>query len=98
MGSTNWNHRPLGVQVLGLAYRSGEAWNEAGFENADFDNALTEALAIADVEADPLGPPSPEGERKPRTCVLPARATGAIGVNAKVIFFNFNAVNRLDLR
>ena len=47
---TNWNHRPLGVQVLGLAYRSGEAWNEAGFENADFDNALKDALAIADVE------------------------------------------------
>ena len=48
--STNWNHRPLGVQVLGLAYRSGEAWNEAGFENADFDNALKDALAIADVD------------------------------------------------
>ena len=29
--STNWNHRPLGTQVLGLAYRSGEAWNESGF-------------------------------------------------------------------
>jgi len=49
--STNWNHRPLGVQVLGLAYRSGEAWNEAGFENADFDAALKEALALADVDA-----------------------------------------------
>ncbi len=48
--STNWNHRPLGVQILGLAYRSGEAWNEAGFENADFDNALKEALALADVD------------------------------------------------
>jgi len=48
--STNWNHRPLGVQVLGLAYRSGEAWNEAGFENADFDNALKDALALADVD------------------------------------------------
>lgn len=49
--STNWNHRPLGVQILGLAYRSGEAWNEAGFENAEFDAALKEALAIADVDA-----------------------------------------------
>jgi len=48
--STNWNHRPLGVQVLGLAYRSGEAWNEAGFANADFDAALKEAVAIADVD------------------------------------------------
>ena len=48
--STNWNHRPLGVQVLGLAYRSGEAWNEAGFANADFDAALKEAVALADVD------------------------------------------------
>ncbi|MEM7778637.1 MAG: ABC transporter substrate-binding protein, partial [Pseudomonadota bacterium] len=24
--STSWNHRPLGVQILALAYRSGEAW------------------------------------------------------------------------
>ena len=48
--STNWNHRPLGVQVLALAYRSGEAWNETGFENAEFDSLLTDALATADVE------------------------------------------------
>ena len=48
--STNWNHRPLGVQVLGLAYRSGEVWNEAGFANADFDAALKEAVALADVD------------------------------------------------
>ena len=27
---TNWNMRPLGVQVLALAYRTGEAWNESG--------------------------------------------------------------------
>lgn len=48
--STNWNHRPLGVQVLALAYRSGEAWNEAGFENAEFDGLLKQALATPDVE------------------------------------------------
>ena len=48
--STNWNHRPLGVQVLALAYRSGEAWNEFGWANPDFDALLTEAQAIADVE------------------------------------------------
>ncbi|MDB4039573.1 ABC transporter substrate-binding protein, partial [Planktomarina temperata] len=34
--STNWNHRPLGTQVLGLAYRSGEAWNEFGWSNPEF--------------------------------------------------------------
>ena len=48
--STNWNQRPLGVQVLALAYRGGEAWNECAFNNADFDNTLTEALAIADAD------------------------------------------------
>ena len=47
--STNWNHRPLGVQVHALAYRSGEAWNEFGFNNKEFDDALAEALATADV-------------------------------------------------
>ena len=46
--STNWNHRPLGTQILGLAYRSGEAWNEAGFANAEFDALLSEANSIAD--------------------------------------------------
>ncbi len=48
--STNWNHRPLGTQVLSLAYRGGEAWNEAGFNNAEFDALLAEANSIADVE------------------------------------------------
>jgi peptide/nickel transport system substrate-binding protein len=48
--STNWNQRPLGVQVLALAYRSGEAWNESGFANAEFDAKLAEAMSIADVD------------------------------------------------
>ncbi|MEL6794956.1 MAG: diguanylate cyclase, partial [Pseudomonadota bacterium] len=48
--STNWNHRPLGTQVLGLAYRSGEAWNESGFANAEFDSLLAEANSLADVD------------------------------------------------
>lgn len=48
---TNWNMRPLGVQVYALAYRSGEAWNESGYANPDFDAKLATALATADVEA-----------------------------------------------
>ncbi|MEM9582011.1 MAG: ABC transporter substrate-binding protein [Pseudomonadota bacterium] len=48
--STNWSHRPLGVQILALAYRSGEAWNETAFSNAAFDAALAEANAIADAD------------------------------------------------
>ena len=48
---TNWGHRPLGVQNLAIAYRSGEAWNETGFSNAEFDGLLEQALATADVAA-----------------------------------------------
>ncbi|THD85808.1 ABC transporter substrate-binding protein [Aliigemmobacter aestuarii] len=48
--ATEWNMRPLGVQVLALAYRSGEAWNETAFSNAEFDAALAEALSIADAD------------------------------------------------
>lgn len=46
--ATDWAQRPLGVQVLSLAYRSGEAWNESGFANAEFDRLLNEAMAIPD--------------------------------------------------
>ncbi len=49
--ATEWNHRPLGVQVLALAYRSGEAWNEAGYSNPEFDSLLAEAMSIADADA-----------------------------------------------
>jgi len=48
--STNWNPRPLGVQIWALAYRSGEAWNEFGWSNDAFDAILTEALATPDVD------------------------------------------------
>ncbi len=48
--STNWNHRPLGVQIWALAYKSGEAWNEFGWANPEFDAILAEALAIADAD------------------------------------------------
>ncbi|OAN78497.1 diguanylate cyclase [Sulfitobacter sp. EhC04] len=47
---TNWNARPLGVQIWALAYRSGEAWNEFGYANPEFDDLLSQALAIADVD------------------------------------------------
>ena len=46
--ATEWNMRPLGVQVLALAYRTGEAWNESAFSNAEFDEQLGKALSIAD--------------------------------------------------
>ena len=48
--TTEWNMRPLGVQVLALAYRSGEAWNETGYSNPEFDSKLAAALAVADAD------------------------------------------------
>ncbi len=48
--STNWNHRPFGVQIWALAYRSGEAWNEFGWANPEFDALLEQALATPEVE------------------------------------------------
>ena len=45
---TVWYMRPLGVQVLALAYRSGEAWNETAYANADFDTMLGKALSVSD--------------------------------------------------
>ncbi|MER9883212.1 ABC transporter substrate-binding protein [Mesorhizobium sp. M0118] len=48
MSATNWNHRPLGVQVLELAYRTGAAWNETSWSNPQFDEKLDAALAVPD--------------------------------------------------
>ena len=48
--STNWNHRPLGTQILGLAYRTGADWNESAFSNAKFDELLDKANSIADAD------------------------------------------------
>ena len=47
---TQWAQRPLGVQVLAIAYRSGEAWNESGYADPEFDAMVNEALTIVDVE------------------------------------------------
>lgn len=46
--TTNWNHRPLATQIYALAYKSGEAWNETGWENAEFDALLAQANSLAD--------------------------------------------------
>jgi len=48
LSMTNWNMRPLGVQVLALAYRTGEAWNEAAWSNPEWDAKLNAALAVSD--------------------------------------------------
>jgi len=48
--ATEWNMRPLGVQLYALAYRTGEPWNETAFSDPEFDKLLDEAYAIADSE------------------------------------------------
>ena len=48
--STTWNHRPLAVQNMSLAYTSNGSWNETGMANADFDALMARALAIADAD------------------------------------------------
>ncbi|MEM7072203.1 MAG: ABC transporter substrate-binding protein [Pseudomonadota bacterium] len=50
LSTTNWNHRPLGVQVLALAYKSGAPWNESAFSSAAFDAKLDQALTIANAD------------------------------------------------
>ena len=45
---TTWNMRPLGIQVIAIAYRTGEAWNETAYSNPDLDAKIGEALSIAD--------------------------------------------------
>jgi len=47
---TTWTHRPLGVMVLGLAYRTGVPWNESKWSNAKFDELLGKAEGTVDVE------------------------------------------------
>ena len=50
VGCTIWYHRPLGVMVLGLAYRTGVPWNESGYANPEFDKILTEAEGTVDID------------------------------------------------
>ncbi len=49
--ATQWNGRPLGVQVLTLAYKSGVAWNETAYADDEFDSLLGQALATPDADA-----------------------------------------------
>ncbi|MDP3262985.1 MAG: ABC transporter substrate-binding protein [Tabrizicola sp.] len=49
--STTWNHRPLAVQNMSLAYTSTGSWNETGMANADFDAAMVKALSLAEADA-----------------------------------------------
>jgi peptide/nickel transport system substrate-binding protein len=47
---TPWTHRPLGVMLYGLAYRTGAVWNESFWSNKEFDAALEKAEGTYEVE------------------------------------------------
>ncbi|MBM3597583.1 MAG: ABC transporter substrate-binding protein [Alphaproteobacteria bacterium] len=49
-GFIGWAHRPLGIMTLGLAYRSGQSWNESRYSNPEFDRLLSEAEGTVDLE------------------------------------------------
>jgi len=49
-GFTAWTHRPLGVMVMNLAYRSGVPWNESHHNDPEFDRLLDVASGILDVK------------------------------------------------
>ena len=49
-GCTNWQHRPIGVMLLNLAYRAGVPWNETGYANPEFDKLLNQAGGILDAK------------------------------------------------
>jgi peptide/nickel transport system substrate-binding protein len=48
--STTWNHRPLAVQNMSLAYTSTGSWNETGMANTEFDTEMAKALSLADAD------------------------------------------------
>lgn len=48
--ATNWNMRPLGIQVVALAYKTGTSWNETAYTNEELDKNIDAALAISDSE------------------------------------------------
>lgn len=45
---TAWGHRPLGMMVLSLAYRTGAPWNESGFSHSEFDRLLDDIEGTVD--------------------------------------------------
>jgi peptide/nickel transport system substrate-binding protein len=47
-GITYWAHRPLGIQMLDLCYRTGSTWNETHFSDPAFDAAVDQAQGILD--------------------------------------------------
>ncbi|WP_127902957.1 ABC transporter substrate-binding protein [Solirhodobacter olei] len=48
--ATEWGPRPLAIQVMILAYKTGVPWNETHFSDPEFDQLLEKAISIADAD------------------------------------------------
>lgn len=51
VGITAWDHRPLAVMVLPLAYTEGAVWNESRWSHPEFAAKLQQAQGTLDIEA-----------------------------------------------
>ena len=49
-GFVEWAHRPLGIMVLSLGFRTGVPWNPTKFADKEFDDLLTKAEGTLDLE------------------------------------------------
>lgn len=51
LSCTQWNARPLAVQILSLGYKSNAVWNETGVALTELDALIDEAAGLTDIES-----------------------------------------------
>ncbi len=51
LSCTQWNARPLAVQILSLGYKSDSVWNETGVSLPELDALIDEASGLTDIES-----------------------------------------------
>lgn len=51
LSCTQWNARPLAVQILSLGYKSDSVWNETGVSLPELDSLIDEAAGLTDIES-----------------------------------------------
>ena len=91
---TAWTHRPLGVMVLDLAYRTGVPWNESHFDNAKFNSLMDTADATLDVAKRKLVMKQVEElMQEEGPIVQPVWRAVFTGVNKKVKGFKMHPTN-----
>ncbi|MEY8882592.1 ABC transporter substrate-binding protein [Donghicola sp. XS_ASV15] len=51
LSCTQWNARPLAIQILSLGYKSDSVWNECGIANEELDTLIEEASGLTNIES-----------------------------------------------